>query len=70
MVSNVYGVERVLRLILGAALLITAALEGSWGARLGLGAVGIIVLATGVFRYCPLYGVCGISRAKASRARR
>lgn len=68
MSPNVYGVERVLRLVLGALMIITAALTGSTGARLGLGMVGIIILGTGIFRYCPIYGVCGVSRSPGSSA--
>lgn len=70
MSPNVYGLERILRLVLGAVLLVTAAMAGSPGTRLGLVIAGIIILATGIFRFCPIYGVCGISRSTGSRPRR
>jgi hypothetical protein len=57
---NVGSVDRVLRVIAGLALmgLTVAGIIGVWGW------VGAIVLATGVFSYCPAYGLMGIKTCK------
>jgi len=56
---NVGSVDRVLRILVGVALLaLVFVLEGSarW-----LGLVGILPLATGLFRFCPAYALFGQS---------
>lgn len=51
MKANVGGVDRVLRIALGALLIVLAALNivGAWGY------IGIAPLLTGLFRLCPVY---------------
>jgi len=59
MKANVGGVDRVLRILVGVGLLaMVFVLEGDarW-----LGAVGLLPLATGVFRFCPAYSLFGLS---------
>jgi hypothetical protein len=59
MKSNVGSVDRVLRIILGIGLLtLVFFLEGTarW-----FGLIGIVPLATGVFRFCPVYSLFGIN---------
>lgn len=59
---NVGGVDRVIRIIVGLALLsLLFLLEGSsrW-----LGLIGIVPLATAFLRYCPLYSVFRINTSK------
>lgn len=53
---NVGGIDRVLRIVVGAALIIAAAtnLIGWWGY------LGAIPLLTGLFRFCPAYTLLGI----------
>ncbi|GIZ53142.1 YgaP family membrane protein [Noviherbaspirillum aridicola] len=51
MKANVGGVDRVLRIVLGAGLIL-AALSGQIGAW---GWLGVVPLLTGVFRFCPAY---------------
>jgi hypothetical protein len=51
MKANVGGIDRILRIAVGALLIVLAALNviGVWGY------IGIVPLATGVFRFCPVY---------------
>jgi Protein of unknown function (DUF2892) len=58
--TNVGGIDRILRIVVGLALLAGFFLntEGAWR---GLYLIGIIPLATGLFSTCPLYSVLGIS---------
>jgi hypothetical protein len=60
MKSNVGGVDRVLRIVLGLVLLGLAATGtvGWWGW------LGIVPLATGLVGWCPPYAMFGISTCK------
>ena len=62
MKTNVGGIDRAVRIIVGVAL-IGAALTGYIGVW---GWVGIVPLATAIFSTCPLYSVLGINPCKAS----
>jgi Protein of unknown function (DUF2892) len=57
MKCNVGGIDRVLRIVVGLVLVGLAAsgIVGVWGW------IGIVPLATGLFRFCPLYPVLGIN---------
>lgn len=59
MKENVGSIDRTLRILVGLGLLaLVFVLEGSarwWGL------VGLVPLATGVFRFCPAYPLLGIS---------
>lgn len=57
MKTNVGGIDRILRIAIGA-LLILLAITGTIGAW---GWLGLIPLATGIFRTCPLYSVIGMN---------
>jgi hypothetical protein len=59
--ANVGTVDRVLRAILGIALIVLA-LTGQIGAW---GWIGIVPLATAVFRFCPVYTLLGIRTCSA-----
>ena len=56
MKPNVGTIDRSLRIIAGLALITLAALGkvGSWGY------IGIVPLATGLFRFCPAYILLGL----------
>lgn len=60
MKTNVGGIDKVLRVAVGA-LLIALALFGVIGAW---GYIGIIPLATGLVNFCPLYSLLGIHTNK------
>lgn len=57
MKANVGGIDRVLRIVLGLAL-IALTLTGAIGAW---GWIGLVPLATAAMGYCPLYTVLGFS---------
>ncbi|AVI63966.1 YgaP family membrane protein [Halomonas sp. GFAJ-1] len=63
MKTNVGGIDKVARIVVGAVL-IGLALTGTIGAW---GWVGIVPLATGLFNFCPLYPLLGISTCKTKR---
>jgi hypothetical protein len=56
MSSNVGGLDRIARIVAGLVLIALAATGtvGVWAY------VGIVPLATGLFKFCPLYTVLGI----------
>jgi len=60
MTSNVGGIDRVLRIVVGLAL-IAATLAGAIGPW---GWIGVVPLATGVFRFCPAYLPFGASTCR------
>lgn len=54
---NVGGADRILRIVVGLALILLA-LSGQIGAW---GWIGVVPLATGLFRMCPLYSMLGMN---------
>lgn len=56
MTCNVGSADRALRIVLGIALLtlVFAGPHTAWGW------IGLVPLATGIFRFCPLYTVLGL----------
>jgi hypothetical protein len=57
MKTNVGGIDRVLRIVIGLAL-IALTLTGAIGAW---GWIGLVPLATAAIGFCPLYTVLGFS---------
>ena len=57
MTPNVGTIDRSIRIVAGIALIVLAALGkiGPWGY------IGIVPLATGVFRFCPAYRLIGMT---------
>lgn len=59
MKANVGGVDKILRIIVGLGLLsLIFILEGNarwWGL------IGLVPLLTGLFNFCPLYGLIGVN---------
>ena len=57
MIKNVGGIDRILRIVAGLALIVLAAngTIGLWGW------LGLVVLATGVFSFCMPYQLFGFS---------
>jgi hypothetical protein len=59
MAANVGGIDRTLRIVVGIVVLaLLFVLEGN--ARY-LGLVGLVLVATGLFRFCPAYTLLGIN---------
>ena len=54
---NVGGIDRILRILVGLVLIALAATGtvGWWGY------IGIVPLVTGLFRFCPAYGLLGMN---------
>ncbi|OWY41054.1 hypothetical protein CEK28_01940 [Xenophilus sp. AP218F] len=60
MQANVGSVDRIIRVVVGAALILAAllGLVGPWGW------LGVVPLATGAFRFCPAYLPFGFNSCK------
>ena len=54
---NVGGIDRILRIAIGLVL-IGLAVTGTVG---WWGWLGVVPLATGLFRFCPAYGLLGMN---------
>ncbi len=63
MTKNVGGIDRILRIVIGA-LLILGYFIGGDGAYSWLYLLGIIPLATGLIGWCPPYAILGINTCK------
>lgn len=60
MKANVGSIDRALRIIVGLALIAL-----TLGNQIGVwGWIGIVPLATGIFRFCPAYTLLGASTCK------
>ncbi len=67
MMKNESGFDRILRVLLAAAIAVlyfTGVLSGTWAIVLGV--VAVILLVTGLVGFCPLYKLLGISTLKKS----
>ncbi|MBK8016630.1 MAG: DUF2892 domain-containing protein [Betaproteobacteria bacterium] len=64
MKSNVGGIDRLLRIVVGIALL--AMFFVAEGTLKYVGLIGIVPLLTGLFRFCPLYSIVGLNTCPAS----
>lgn len=57
MKANVGGIDRIVRIVVGAALIVWAAVLGgpvwAW--------IGVVPLATGLVKFCPLYPIFGMN---------
>jgi hypothetical protein len=58
--SNVGGIDRILRIVVGLALLLGFFLNPD-GAYRWLYLIGIVPLATGLMGSCPLYSILGFN---------
>jgi hypothetical protein len=72
--ANVGSLDRTLRFIAGAILLASpflppmAGFFAAWGAwKFAVAAVGIVMLGTAAFRFCPAYTVLGIRTCPISK---
>ncbi|MCX7992203.1 MAG: DUF2892 domain-containing protein [Fimbriimonadales bacterium] len=60
--TNACGLDRTLRVVIGAALIGWGIYAQSWW-----GAIGIIPLLTGIVGVCPAYKLLGISTCKVKQ---
>ncbi|MCB1914706.1 MAG: DUF2892 domain-containing protein [Rhodocyclaceae bacterium] len=64
MKANVGGIDKILRIVAGIALIVWAAALGgpvwAW--------IGVVPLATGLFNFCPVYTLLGISTCPVKKA--
>ena len=60
MTRNVGGLDRILRIVIGLALIL-GAITGTIGVW---GWIGIVPLATGLIGWCPPYAIFGINTCK------
>jgi len=66
MAVNVGGIDRILRIVIGLAVLaLFTVLEGN-GRYWAL--LGLVPLLTGIFRYCPAYSLIGVNTCPMKRA--
>lgn len=56
MKANVGGIDKIVRIVLGLALIAWALLGGPAWAW-----IGVLPLATGLFNFCGLYALLGVS---------
>lgn len=63
MQANVGGIDRILRIVIGLALIgmTLGGVIGAWGW------IGLVPLATAAMGFCPLYTVLGFSTCPARR---
>lgn len=69
--QNVGGIDRMARAVVGLILLIAPFLPPVAGALSGLGAlvwllpvIGIVMVMTAIFRFCPAYTLFGVSTCR------
>ena len=62
--TNVGGIDRVLRIVVGLVLIVLAAMGtiGVWGY------IGVVPLLTGLVRTCPAYGLLGVNTCQMKSA--
>ena len=63
MTINIGNLDRVLRIIVGVALLAIVFI----GPQTMWGLIGIVPLATGLFRFCPLYTILGVNTCSTGK---
>ena len=69
MTANLGNIDRVVRLLIGLALILAPLLNlpamwSSSGLVYASIGVGLILTATALFRFCPLYRIFGLSTCK------
>lgn len=64
MKTNVGGIDRVLRIVVGLALIALTLLGyiGVWGW------IGVVPLATGLFGFCPVYTLIGMNTCQVKKS--
>lgn len=74
MQKNVGSTDRLIRIIVGAILIIVAVVSLAGMALIGLGGwawliglVGVVMAATGLINFCPAYTLIGINTCKTGQ---
>lgn len=65
MKTNVGNADKIIRIILGVAIIAAGLFYGSW-----LGVIGVIPILTAFMSSCPLYSIFGINTCKLKEAQR
>jgi drug/metabolite transporter (DMT)-like permease len=66
--TNVGGIDRVLRIVVGLALIAWFFMDQGTGFWHWAKLIGIVPLATGLMSSCPLYSILGLSTCPVKRA--
>ncbi len=66
--TNVGSTDRILRIVVGAALILWFFLDQGTGFWHWAKLIGIVPLATGLMSTCPLYSVLGLSTCPMKKA--
>ena len=66
--TNVGGFDRILRIVVGLALIVWFFMDQGTGFWHWAKLIGIVPLATGVMSSCPLYSILGLSTCPVKRA--
>ncbi len=64
MTTNIGNVDRIIRLAIGAILVLFGALALTGALQIVAIVAGIIALATAGVRFCPLYRILGVNTCK------
>jgi len=62
MKQNVGGMERVIRIVLGLAIIGAGVMYASWW-----GAIGAVLVVTGLIGWCPPYAMMGMNTCKTKQ---
>ena len=65
--TNVGSIDRILRIVIGAALLLWFFVDQGTGFAHYIKLIGIVPLLTGLMSTCPLYSIFGISTCPMKR---
>ena len=63
MKQNVGGIDKILRIVLGIAIIAAGVMYSSWW-----GLIGVVLLLTGLIGWCPPYAMLRLSTNKKKEA--
>jgi hypothetical protein len=66
--NNVGGIDKILRIVVGAALLVWFFVDNGAGFWHYAKLIGVVPLMTGLLGTCPLYSIVGISTCPMNKA--